>query len=88
MIALSRVAAALAATLFPATITAAALQRPVPSPDDDDDDDEEEERPIGDPGDDEDGADDDEDDEDDEEETWQVKGVTGPAGRRPGSSTR
>ena len=80
MTALSRVAAALAATLFPATIIAAALQRPLPSPDEEDDD-EDDERPIGDPE--EEG--DDEDDDDDEEETWQV--TAGPAGHRPGSIT-
>ena len=72
-------AAALAATLFPATIVAAALQRPLPSPDEEEDD-EDDERPIGDPGEE---GDDEDDDDDDEEETWQV--IAGPAGRRPGS---
>lgn len=79
---LSRVVAALAATLFPATIVAAALQRPLPSPDEDDDD-EDEERPIGDPAEE---GDDEDDDDDDEEETWQV--IAGPAAHRPGSIMR
>lgn len=64
-----RVAAALAATLFPAAVAWTTLQRPGPLPDDDDDDDEDDERPIGDPDEEDEGED---EDEDDDEETWQV----------------
>ena len=64
-------AAAIAATLAPAS--AADLfdaHRPDPGIDDDDED----ERPIGDPDDDDEGFDDDEDDDDDDEEPLQVSG--------------
>ena len=63
-------AAAIAATLAPAS--AADLldaHRPDPGIDDDED-----ERPIGDPDDDDEGFDDDEDDDDDDEEPLQVSG--------------
>ena len=71
MTSLDVLAAAIAATLAPAS--AADLlraHRPDPGIDDDDDEDE---RPIGDPDDDDEGFDDDED-EDDEEEPLQVSG--------------
>jgi hypothetical protein len=59
-------AAAIAATLAPAS-AADVLRAHRPGPGVDDDDDEEDERPIGDPDDDDEGTDDDEDDEEDEE---------------------
>jgi hypothetical protein len=65
-------AAAIAATLAPASAVDL-LRAHRPGPGIDDDDDEEDERPIGDPDDDDEGADDD-DDEDDDEEPLRVSG--------------
>ncbi len=72
MTSLDVLAAAIAATLAPAS-AADGLRAHRPGPGVDDDDDEEDERPIGDPDDDDEGTDDDED-EDDDEEPLQVSG--------------